>query len=64
MSLKHDEPTDPIQVTDASIRHHLKYIGRAAGFRHEDGRPRVPTPEEVVERGWEPRAYLAQFKSV
>lgn len=63
MSLKHEEPSDPIQVSDASMRHHLKYIGCASGFKHEDGTPRVPTPEEVVERGWEATSYLEQFKT-
>ena len=63
MSLKYTEPSDPIYVSEADMQHHLKHIGRTGGFKNEDGTSRVPAPEEVVERGWEFRSYLEQFKA-
>ena len=62
MSLKYQEANDPIQMSEAHMQHHLKYIGRTGGFKNEDGTSSVPSPAEVVDLGWESRSYLEQFK--
>lgn len=64
MTLTYKEPSEAIQVSEADMQHHRKYIGRTGGFKHEDGTPCVPSPQEVVELGWEPKSYLEQFKTV
>lgn len=55
---------DGFWVSDAAMKHHMRYLGRTGGFKNDDGSPRVPTPQEVVDLGWEPTSYLDQFKSV
>jgi hypothetical protein len=52
---------EPVWVSDAELAHHLRYIGRTGGFKYPDGSVRVPTPQEVVQAGWEPDSYLEQF---
>lgn len=57
------QPEDPIYVSSADLEHHMRYLGRTGGFKNTDGSARVPTPNEVVEHGWEPISYLDQFKT-
>lgn len=63
MSPQHQESGEAFQVSDAQMQHHMKYVGRTGGFKIEDGKQCVPKPEEVVGLGWEPEAYLDQFKT-
>lgn len=55
---------DAVLVSKASMQHHLHYIGRTGGFKNPDGSNRVPTPQEVVDLGWEPKEYLERFVSI
>ena len=51
---------DEVWVSEASMKHHQQYIGRTGGFKNPDGSNRIPTPQEVVDLGWEPKEYLDQ----
>lgn len=48
-------------VSIAEFAHHVMYFG-AFGWKDVKGGNRVPTPEEVVEAGFESPEYLDQFK--
>jgi len=53
--------TEETFVTVAVLSHYTKYLG-ATGWADANGNRRVPTPQEVVALGFEPVAYLDQFK--
>lgn len=55
---------EQFSITAVDLDHHMRYIGRTGGFNNPDGSPRVPTPAEVVNQGWEPASYLDQFKAI
>ena len=46
-----------VWVSDREMRHHVRYLG-TPGFTNPDGSGRVPTQQEVVDRGWESPSYL------
>lgn len=50
-------PAMPVHISERDVKHHIRYLG-TCGFANPDGSPRVPTPKEVVEHGWEPASYL------
>ena len=58
MEFKGDESQGGgVLVSERALAHHTRYFG-TVGFVGEDGKPRVPTEQEVVAMGWEPESYL------